>query len=415
MAKDRKKLLHIHSSVLDKQPTAASLEVGEIAVNNAKDKEFLSIKNSYDKVVRFSSDEQIVTLMEKKEVMPYKGYVRGETGPSATSGDTPTPDAYGSYGITENDLLNNKSNIVVKINQVAAGNTVKHDKVNGALDAYAKLVNPTNDDGLTDGAGFYIDMSRYAMQNANPTFSSITNTCKTTLSGTTIIRGLDGACGSLLDINVNSASSVINNSLICGDTLNINETTINITGDTNINGTLCPSSGLCKTLSWTYGNVCNETNGNTNFKENKTVVIPKTIADVTCGDVVNNNPGTTTGCLEINKDVCVNGKVTATDGFFQSSDRNLKENIEQPSFNKLYEANKVAEVKFNYKDDESKRDIYGVIAQELEAHGLDELVHIDEKGNKAVDYTSLMMLKIAFLENEIKLLNYRLEQLEKKN
>ena len=109
MAKDRKKLQHIHSSILDKQPTAASLEVGEIAVNNAANQEFLSLKNSNDKVVRFSSDEQVVTIMEKKEVMPYEGMVRGETGPDGTK------DVKGSYGITNNDLLNNKSNIVIKL------------------------------------------------------------------------------------------------------------------------------------------------------------------------------------------------------------------------------------------------------------------------------------------------------------
>ena len=115
MAKDRKKLQHIHSSVPDKQPTPATLEVGEIAVNNAANQEFISIKNSENKVVRFSSDEQAVDIMEKKEVMPYKGYVRGETGPSSTSGDTPSADTFGSYGITENDLLNNTSNIIIKL------------------------------------------------------------------------------------------------------------------------------------------------------------------------------------------------------------------------------------------------------------------------------------------------------------
>ena len=75
MAKDRRKVQHIHSSVPDKQPTPATLEVGEIAVNNAKDKEFLSIKNSDNQVVRMSSDEQLVTWMEKKTVIPYSGTV----------------------------------------------------------------------------------------------------------------------------------------------------------------------------------------------------------------------------------------------------------------------------------------------------------------------------------------------------
>ena len=43
MAKDRKKLQHIHSSIPDKQPTPQSLEVGEIAVNNAANQESITI------------------------------------------------------------------------------------------------------------------------------------------------------------------------------------------------------------------------------------------------------------------------------------------------------------------------------------------------------------------------------------
>ena len=194
MAKDRKKLQHIHSSIADKQPTPQSLEVGEIAVNNSAGKEFLSLKNSNDKVVRFSSDSTLIDWIENKEVVPYKGYVRGETGPSATSGDTPTPDGYGSYGITNDDLLNNKSNIIVKINQVAAKKTVKYDRINAAKDLYNKEVNPSENTptGKTDGAGFFIDMSRYAMIGANPTFSSITVTDKSDLSGNTTIANGDG-------------------------------------------------------------------------------------------------------------------------------------------------------------------------------------------------------------------------------
>ena len=47
--KDRKKLQHIHSSIADRQPTPATLAVGEIAVNNAANKEFLSLKNTNNK------------------------------------------------------------------------------------------------------------------------------------------------------------------------------------------------------------------------------------------------------------------------------------------------------------------------------------------------------------------------------
>lgn len=237
MAKDRKKLIHIHSSIPDKQPTPQSLAVGEIAVNNAADQEFLSIKNSEDKVKRFSSDEQMITWMEKKEVMPYVGYVRGGAGPSATSAATPTADNYGSYGILESDLSGNTSEIVIKLNQVAASATTKHERVNGSKDRYDKDVNPTTDSGVNDGAGFFIDMSRYAMQGANPEFSGITNTCYTNLNGTTRIKGVGGACGSLLDITVNSAKTDIEtaNTEITSATTVIGTNTTTISGNTTLN------------------------------------------------------------------------------------------------------------------------------------------------------------------------------------
>jgi len=166
--KDRKKLQHIHSSIADKQPTPQSLEVGEIAVNNSAKKEFLSIKNSDDKVVRFSSDSTIIDWIEKKEVMPYSGVVDNV------------------------HLDTNRSNIEIKINQVAAKNTPKYDKINGAVDIDGQPVNPSTDGGKTDGAGIAIDMSRYAMIGANPSFSSITVTDKSDLSGNTTIANGDG-------------------------------------------------------------------------------------------------------------------------------------------------------------------------------------------------------------------------------
>ena len=239
MAKDRKKLQHIHSSIPDKQPTAGSLAVAEIAVNNAAEQEFLSIKNTNDKVVRFSSDGQIIEWIERKEVMPYVGYVRGDGGPTATSGDTPASDEKGSYGISNDDLLNNKSELVFKLNQVAADLTTKHDKVNGAKDMYNEEINPTDDYGVNDGAGFFIDMSRYAMRDGNPSFSALTATCQTTLSGNTYIR--DGASantygtdtGNTLDIKVtnNIVSGVTWDEILSTKTESISGRTTTIGND----------------------------------------------------------------------------------------------------------------------------------------------------------------------------------------
>lgn len=62
-----------------------------------------------------------------------------------------------------------------------------------------------------------------------------------------------------------------------------------------------------------------------------------------------------------------------------------------------------------FKSDNTKH--FGVIAQEVENAGLDELVKNDAEGIKSVDYTSLLILKIAELEKEIQSLK---EQINKK-
>ena len=153
MSREGKKLQHIHSSVPNKQPKPSILEVGELAVNNAAGNEFISTKNTDDEVVRFSSDKKVVSIIENKTVMPYKGEVLEPT---------------------EQDLIDNKSQIVIGLNQVAAKETFGYDQVNGAEDMHGDAINPSEDGGKTNGAGFAINMDRYAMIGANPSFSSIT-------------------------------------------------------------------------------------------------------------------------------------------------------------------------------------------------------------------------------------------------
>ena len=662
MAKDRKKLVHIHSNITDKQPRPEALEVGEIAVNNGisgnTDRSFLSIKNANNEVVRFSSDEQMISWTEKKEVIPFEGQVRGKDGPESTkdSGD------YGSYGITNDDLLNNKSNLVIKFNQVAASNTPKSEIINGGKDIYGKLVNGTPD-ASREGAGIAIDMSRYAMRGANPSFSSLTITNGTTLEGglnvsgnTKIGNGLNvtGATNINGDTNISGNTTIDKNLTVSGDTnisgntkignglnvtgaTNINgatkitgDTTFNgnetvngnltvtgntnisgnttikgdtnisgnttIKGDTNISGNTTIDKNLtvngdtklqklsattanvtnlyatsnisgssltattisATTISGTNANITNltantvsggtlnvssnttlnkvtantisassisavsisasniytkteidniensqnskidEISGKTDnvitkvqtlsgevqtlsgkvqtlsgesvkssevqtmidvavsgypdkaeynptdkriyFKHNNTILNSMTIdatdfikdglskkltwslgtpsanttgyngsadATITIPSSLANLTDWNNGCLEIQ------GCVKAS-GFYQSSDRNLKENIIKPNSDKVSSANRVPILKFNYKNDESHRDVYGVVAQEVEANNLGELVYVDENGNKSVDYTSLMILKIAYLENENARLNQELFNLSKR-
>ena len=199
MSKDRKKTIHIHSSVNDKQPTPATLEIGELGVNNAQGNAFISTKNSNDEVVRFSEDDTIVNWMEMKEVFPYEGYVRGSNN--------------NIKGVTDSDLLNNKSNIIIKLNQVVPMNTEYDEKVNGKKDIYGNPINPISPDGNRDGAGFAIDMSAYALQGGNPSFSSVTTTCNATLNGTTEIKGKSDGCGSKFTVDVQNVCIDASNKL----------------------------------------------------------------------------------------------------------------------------------------------------------------------------------------------------------
>lgn len=321
MAKDRKKLLHIHSSIPDKQPTAASLEVGEIAVNNAANQEFLSIRNSEDKVKRFSSDEQIITWIEKKEVMPYEGYTRGSNGPTGSTGPN---------SVTNDDLLQNKSNLIIKLNQVAASNTAKHNKVNGSKDIYGKCVNPTTDDGVTDGAGFAIDMSRYAMIGANPSFSSLTVTDKTDLSGNTTIANGNGSgtrTGHTLTIKTTDVVATDTNwtETITNKTETITTEVENVSGRTTTIGnsnevlhvigtttethdkavTITNNSGVTET---TKGNVVENVSGTTTINHSGTTTTNEsgdTVFNTTGNTTINSTGSTTIQSTGNGSDVCL--------------------------------------------------------------------------------------------------------------
>ena len=128
MSKDRKKLIHIHSNVYDKQPKSDALEYGELAVNYSDNMSFISTKKNNGSVARFSDDDTLVDWIEYKTVFPYKGEVE------------------------ETNMIDNKSQINFIFNQKVAKNTPHHDD---ALD------------------GFSVDMSKYAMIGGNPTFNEV--------------------------------------------------------------------------------------------------------------------------------------------------------------------------------------------------------------------------------------------------
>jgi hypothetical protein len=85
--------------------------------------------------------------------------------------------------------------------------------------------------------------------------------------------------------------------------------------------------------------------------------------------------------------------------FILNSQRSLKENISPISDIKAIDAIEFFE--FFFKDDESKRKRYGVIAEDIEGVA-PELVYTDNNGGKTVAYIDLLVAKVARLEERIK-------------
>lgn len=95
-----------------------------------------------------------------------------------------------------------------------------------------------------------------------------------------------------------------------------------------------------------------------------------------------------------------NGGVTAK-AFYESSDISLKENVAPITKEATNAVDCLVFKQFNFKDDKDEITKYGVIAQEVEAVGLPNLVSTNEEGVKSVDYISLLILKIEALEKRI--------------
>lgn len=130
-------------------------------------------------------------------------------------------------------------------------------------------------------------------------------------------------------------------------------------------------------------------------------------------DVTNNRVGigTVPGnfTLDVDGDTHINGSITAL-AFYESSDRTLKENIFNINEKDIKKSENVSLKEFNFKKDEDKTKRYGVIAQEVQEAGLENLVKENEDGKLSVDYISLLILKVSQLEKTVKELKEELNK-----
>ena len=162
-------------------------------------------------------------------------------------------------------------------------------------------------------------------------------------------------------------------------------------------------------LTITYGNTCGQSDNSVtyNTSEAKNIIIPKTISHITNGTIALNED-CSGSCITVNGDICMQNNTIAAKALYSTSDANSKENINDITFEDYHKVADVAFKSFNFKNDETKTKTYGVIAQDLQNVGLDNIVHKNEQGELSVDYISLLVLKIADLENKVKELTEKL-------
>jgi hypothetical protein len=185
---------------------------------------------------------------------------------------------------------------------VAAKNTPKYNLINGAVDIDGQPVNPSTDGGKTDGAGIAIDMSRYAMIGANPSFSSVTVTNKTDLGGNTTINGNLTVTGNttLAATSANSVSATsVTSPTISGTNITASAAirANNLSANTISANTF--TGAMSKKLTWGSGKFTADTVNGYNGSADRTITVPTELSHLTYKTLtIKDASGTTVGTYD---------------------------------------------------------------------------------------------------------------------
>ena len=181
--------------------------------------------------------------------------------------------------------------------------------------------------------------------------------------------------------------------------------TLSASGTTNLGTTVIGTNGSTKGLT-IHGNI--DATGWTKIGSTLNVSGKTTLGSSSTSADLQVYGKTTLGSSSTSADLQVYGSINTTknitaSAFYESSDKNLKEDI--TSISAIDLARDIQLKEFRFKADGIKR--YGVIAQDLLEEGLDNLVST-KNNHLTVDYISLLCLKIAQLEEEIKKIKMKL-------
>jgi hypothetical protein len=111
--------------------------------------------------------------------------------------------------------------------------------------------------------------------------------------------------------------------------------------------------------------------------------------------------------------VFINSDLYVTGSIYNTSDRNLKENILNLSEEKIDNLCKLNSVEYSFKPDNEKRKHYGFIAQEVEEI-FPNLIKKNVQGYKTINYIEfipIIISKIKTMQNEIDNLKEKIQEL----
>ncbi len=119
-----------------------------------------------------------------------------------------------------------------------------------------------------------------------------------------------------------------------------------------------------------------------------------------------------TGDLTVSENALFEKDITVMGTIYNPSDENIKTNIEKISQTDINSLERLEPKKYNFKADETKREHYGLIAQDIERI-YPQLVKEDESGFKKVNYLELIPIMIAKMNKMQEEINNLRDQLNK--
>ena len=357
--KNKRRLVNVKSNIKGKAPSEFDITYGEIAVNYAKDAEFLSIKNedqetvTFDRAVEYGKnpkDEANPSNNINYKSVALRGSQTRDNGSTSTAEYTSALGyeiqamnkgemGVGTFNKTKNGLLFSVGNGTTKDNRANVIEALSDGTVNiqGNFNAKSSNINGTltvNGDVKVEGDKFDVKSTTTNFSGTSFNITGTTNlngntntTGNATVNGNLTVTGtsnLQGATtlnstlsvdgntdlGNGLDVtgttNLNGATNINGATKITGDTLiNGSETItsdLNVSGNTNIKG----ATTLNSTLS---------VDGNTDLKNGLDVTGATNLngaTSITGSTTINGDSFTVTAPTTINRDTTVNGTLTAT-------------------------------------------------------------------------------------------------------